>query len=157
MASPFGTIHASLFTFPSLVTADAPGIRLASLDLDSSDVTGSIASRGLIDTRDDHQFLTQVNRVDKGDRLVPAPRPAPPAPQSDAANLAPPADAPVKVPLTVVTAPGAPPAAAADQPPAAAPQSAAKADDDTAAAAPAQVATQPPSTTPIRPTMTTSR
>src|SRR5580704_946712 len=73
MASPFGTIHASLFTFPSLVTADTPTIRLASLDLDSSDVTGSIASRGLIDTRDDHQFFTQVNRVDKGDRLVPAP------------------------------------------------------------------------------------
>jgi len=151
MASPFGTIHASLFRFPRLVTADAPDIRLAALDFDSSDVTGSIASRGLIDTRDEHRFLTEVNRVDKGDRLVPAPPPAPPpvsAPQSDATNPTPPSDAPVKVPLTIVTAPGAPSAAAAEQPPpAAAPQSAVKADEDAAAAAlPAAAATQPPPT-----------
>jgi spore germination cell wall hydrolase CwlJ-like protein len=147
MASPFGTIHASLFTFPRLVTADAPNIRLAALDFDSSDVTGSIASRGLIDTRDDHQFLTEVNRVDKGDRLVPAPRPVP-TPQADAANPPPPSDAAMKVPLTVVTAPGAQPAPAAEPPPpAAAPQSAAKADEDTAAAAPpAEAVTQPPPT-----------
>jgi spore germination cell wall hydrolase CwlJ-like protein len=145
MASPFGTIHASLFTFPRLVTADAPDIRLAALDLDSGDVTGSIASRGLIDTRDDHQFLTEVNRVDKGDRLVPAPRPVP-TPQADAANPPPPSDAPMKIPLTIVTAPGAQPTPAAEDPP----QSAAKADEDTDAAAPpaapAQAVTRPPPT-----------
>ena len=148
MASPFGTIHASLFTFPRLVTADAPDVRLAALDVDSSDVTGSIASRGLIDARDEHEFLTQVNRVDKGDRLVPAPAPAPapvPAPQTDAT----PSETPGIVPLTIVTAPGGQPAPPVEQPsPSAAPQSAAEADEDTAAAAPpaapAEAATQPP-------------
>ena len=143
VASPFGTIHASLFTFPRLGAVDSAQIRLAALDVDTADVTGSIASRALIDTRDDHPFLTQVNRVDKGDRLVPAPRPVP-APQSDAANATPPSDAPVKVPVMIVTAPGAPPATADEQPPPAAPQSAVKADEDTAAAAPAQAPTPPP-------------
>src|SRR5215469_18947096 len=73
MASPFGTIHASLFTFPRLAGADLADVRLASLDVDNRDATGSLASRALIDPRDQpRQFFPQVNRADKGDRLVPA-------------------------------------------------------------------------------------
>ena len=78
--SPFGTIHASLFTFPRLAGAQVEDIQLARLDLDDRDVTGSLASRGLIDPRaEPRRLFPQVDRADKGDRLVPAapPKPAP--------------------------------------------------------------------------------
>jgi len=136
MASPFGTIHATLFTFPRLAGADASDIRPARLDLADREATGSIASRALIDTRDeDYRVFPQVNRIDKGDRLVPAERPAPqvaPAPQQGAQ------DAPMKVPVTIVTAPAAAsaqPAPAASEAPAAAAAA--------PAAPPAAAATQP--------------
>src|SRR5580692_7428357 len=115
MVSPFGTIHATLFTFPRLAGADASDVRLARLDPADRDVTGSIAPRALIDTRDeDRRFFPQVNRIDKGDRLVPAERPAPQAPPPQGAQ-----DAPVQVPLTIVTKPtaaSATPAPAVTQP-----------------------------------------
>jgi spore germination cell wall hydrolase CwlJ-like protein len=93
IASPFGTIHAALITFPRLAGTDLPQaaeFRLASLDLNVSDVTGSIASRALIDPRDDQVLVfPEVNRTLKGDRLVPRQRPTPESaakPQQGATN-----------------------------------------------------------------------
>jgi hypothetical protein len=142
MVSPFGTIHASLFTFPRLAGAEVANVQLARLDLDDRDMTGSLASHGLIDPRDTpRRFFPQVNRVDKGDRRTP---PAPPssatpasqhgtqdapgdadqtlarasAPATTADQPASP-DAPVQVPVIIVTAPAATsaqPAEAVEQP-----------------------------------------
>ena len=122
MVSPFGTIHASLFTFPRLAGADVANVQLARLDVDDRDVTGSLASRALIDPRDRQRLLfPQVNRADKGDRLVPPERPAPqaaPAAQhggqeAPVAEPRTPPDAPTRVPITIVIAPTATPAQAA--------------------------------------------
>jgi spore germination cell wall hydrolase CwlJ-like protein len=127
MVSPFGTIHASLFTFPRLAGAEVGNVRLASLDADDRDVTGSLASRALMDPRDQRRrWFPQVNRADKGDRLVPAVPPTPPpaaqggqdsadidqtlAPAVAPAEPSTPSDVPVRVPVTVVTAPAAAPA-----------------------------------------------
>jgi spore germination cell wall hydrolase CwlJ-like protein len=107
MVSPFGTIHASLFTFPRLAGADVANFQLARLDLDDRDATGSLASRALIDPRDQPRLLfPQVNRADKGDRLMPLERPAPQAPAAQHATTP---DAPARVPVTIVTAPTATP------------------------------------------------
>jgi spore germination cell wall hydrolase CwlJ-like protein len=75
--SPFGTIHAALFRFPQPAGADMPDpveFRLASLDLQDPEITGTIAARALLDTRDRNPVVMfpQVNRAAKGDRLVPA-------------------------------------------------------------------------------------
>jgi spore germination cell wall hydrolase CwlJ-like protein len=93
IASPFGTIHAALITFPRLAGTDlprAPEFRLTSLYPNDPDVTGSIASRALIDPRDDRVLVfPEVNRARKGDRLVPPDRPTPAIsakPQHGAAN-----------------------------------------------------------------------
>ncbi len=155
MVSPFGTIHASLFTFPRLAGAEVADVKLARLDLDDHDVTGSLASRALIDPRDQQRrFFPQVNRADKGDRLVPA---APPATinsqrgaqdapgdvdqtfslasapvTTDDRPTAP--DAPVRVPVTIITAPTATPAQPAG-------------DDEQPAASVAQPAAAPPAAT----------
>jgi spore germination cell wall hydrolase CwlJ-like protein len=136
MVSPFGTIHASLFTFPRLAGAEVANVQLARLDLDDRDMTGSLASHGLIDPRDTpRRFFPQVNRVDKGDRLTPPALPPSATPASqhgtqdapgDAdqtlARASAPAttadqpaspDAPVQVPVIIVTAPAATPAQSA--------------------------------------------
>jgi spore germination cell wall hydrolase CwlJ-like protein len=88
IASPFGTIHAELITFPRL--GDSAGFRLASLDPNDLDLTGSIGSRALIDPRDDRALVfPEVDRRLKGDRLVPLHQPAPTSstkPQQGAAN-----------------------------------------------------------------------
>jgi spore germination cell wall hydrolase CwlJ-like protein len=87
IASPFGTIHAPLITFPRL--ADASGFRLAGLDPNDPDVTGSIASRALIEPRDRALVFPEVDRRLKGDRLVPRQQPEPTSstkPQQGAAN-----------------------------------------------------------------------
>ena len=81
MASPFGTIHAAVYTFPRPAGADMPdavGFRLASLDPNDPDITGSLAARALVDTRDQQRVMVfpEVNRALKGDRLVPRQRPA---------------------------------------------------------------------------------
>ena len=93
IASPFGTIHAALIRFPRLAGTDLPDaaeFRLASFDPNESDVTGSIATRALIDPRDETVLVfPEVNRAAKGDRLVPLERPAPETsakPQQGAAN-----------------------------------------------------------------------
>jgi hypothetical protein len=87
-ASPFGTIHAALITFPRL--DDAAEFRLASLDANDLALTGSIASRALIEPRDDRaQVFPEVDRRLKGDRLVPRHPPEPTSstkPQQGAAN-----------------------------------------------------------------------
>jgi spore germination cell wall hydrolase CwlJ-like protein len=92
MMSAFGTIHAALLTFPRPAGSDMPdptGFRLASLDPNDRDITGSIAARALGDARNDEPALIypEVNRTLKGDRLVPRAPPEPeaaPKPQSDA-------------------------------------------------------------------------
>src|SRR5262249_52296287 len=138
IASPFGTIHAPLITFPRPAgtdLADAGEFRVASLAANDADVTGSIASRALIDPRDDRLVIfPEVNRRLKGDRLVPSERlPAPTPttstkPQQGAANepsegatfalasvSATPVDVPprpddqIKVPVEADTAPIDPP------------------------------------------------
>jgi spore germination cell wall hydrolase CwlJ-like protein len=86
-ASPFGTIHAPLITFPRL--GDAAGIRVASIDPNDPDVTGSIALRALIEPRDQPMVFPEVDRRLKGDRLVPRHEPEPTSstkPQQGAAN-----------------------------------------------------------------------
>src|SRR5215471_2720703 len=82
IASPFGTIHAPLLAFPRPAGTDlrdADDFRSAKLDPNDADVTGSIASRALIDPRDERLLIfPEVNRRLKGDRLVPTERtPAP--------------------------------------------------------------------------------
>lgn len=88
IASPFGTIHAPLITFPRL--ADSAEFRLASVDPNDLDVTGSIGSRALIDPRNDRALVfPEVDRRLKGDRLVPRHQPEPTSstkPQQGAAN-----------------------------------------------------------------------
>jgi hypothetical protein len=80
LASPFGTIHAALFSFPRPTGADMPRpteYRLASLNLGDDDLTGSIGTRALMDMRDHTRVFPEVNRAQKGDRLVPEARPEP--------------------------------------------------------------------------------
>jgi spore germination cell wall hydrolase CwlJ-like protein len=82
IASPFGTIHAPLIMFPRPAgtdLVDAGELRMANIDPNDADVTGSIASRALIDPRDERlRIFPEVNRRLKGDRLVPSERlPAP--------------------------------------------------------------------------------
>ena len=86
-ASPFGTIHAPLITFPRL--DDSAEFRVASLDPNNPDVTGSIALRALIDPQDRPLAFPEVDRRLKGDRLVPRQQPEPTSstkPQQGAAN-----------------------------------------------------------------------
>jgi spore germination cell wall hydrolase CwlJ-like protein len=75
--SPFGTIHAALFTLPRPTGSDMPDpieYRLASLDIDATEITGSIPQRALLElgARNRGLVFPQVNRADKGDRLVPS-------------------------------------------------------------------------------------
>src|SRR5262249_60781406 len=67
IASPFGTIHAPLITFPRF--SDPGEFGLANLDPKDPDITGSIASRAPIHPRDEPVF-PEVDRRLKGDRLV---------------------------------------------------------------------------------------
>src|SRR5690349_2327295 len=82
IVSPFGTIHAPLLAFPRPAGTDlrdGADLRAASLDPNDPDITGSIASRALIDPSDERLLIfPEVNRRLKGDRLVPSERsPAP--------------------------------------------------------------------------------
>ncbi|HEU5275648.1 MAG TPA: cell wall hydrolase [Xanthobacteraceae bacterium] len=125
VASPFGTIHAALFAFPRPAGADVPRpteVSLAGLDLGENDVTASIAAQALIDPRNPPRVFPEVNRSNKGDRLVPKAAPEPamtpvsppsPAPQQGAEH------APGEGETTSAVASVAPaaPAAPADPPP----------------------------------------
>src|SRR5689334_6543941 len=94
IVSPFGTIHAALITLPRPTgtdLSDPAEVRLASIISNDADVTGSIASRGLIDPSNERLLIfPEVNRRLKGDRLVPSERPPAPAtstkPRRGAAN-----------------------------------------------------------------------
>jgi len=95
-ASPFRTIHAALFSFPRPAGADMPepvGVRVVSFRTDDSDVTGSIATRALIEARERVLAFPQVNRAGKGDRLVPSRPPesqeAPPVKPQEGSDAAP--------------------------------------------------------------------
>ena len=74
LKSPFGTIHAATFSFPRPLGATIPEpitTRLASLDVDDSDLAGSVALRALLDlsqTAPSEEVAT-VNRSRKGDRI----------------------------------------------------------------------------------------
>ncbi len=92
IASPFGTIHAALFSFPQPAGSGMPDLRefrLASLDLGGSEFTGSLAAQALQATSDraGEAIFPEVDRTLKGDRLVPHERPSSetsPAPQDGA-------------------------------------------------------------------------
>jgi spore germination cell wall hydrolase CwlJ-like protein len=116
MASPFGTIHAALFSLPRPAGSDMPDpieFHLASLDVDTSEVTGSITQHALLDMseRDRGFVFPEVNRTLKGDRLVPpAPAeasPSPEAPGEAAPNAAPEAE-PAAAPDPAANPPPAP-------------------------------------------------
>ncbi len=93
VASPFGTIHAATFSMPRPIgTAipESPLVRLASL---STDVTGSAASGQFAIRRGPQVVFPEINRSNKGDRLVPS-TPAPPEPASIEQPASPPAEQP---------------------------------------------------------------
>lgn len=78
--SPFGTIHAALFSFPRPAGADMPHpveFRLASLDFEEGDRRGSVGTRALFDMGDHAPVFPEVSRTQKGDRLVPQVKPEP--------------------------------------------------------------------------------
>jgi Cell Wall Hydrolase len=81
IASPFGTIHAAMFSLPRPVGTVIPHPPLYALvNFDPNDVTGSIGSQPLGDTNAPIQFPT-VNRKSKRDALASRARePMPPLP-----------------------------------------------------------------------------
>jgi hypothetical protein len=70
IASPFGTIHAAMFSMPRPVgTAIPPPPIYALANFDPADITGSIGSQPLGDAAATLQFPT-VNRKTKGDSAI---------------------------------------------------------------------------------------
>jgi spore germination cell wall hydrolase CwlJ-like protein len=90
IASPFGTIHAAMFSMPRPVgTAIPPPPLYALANFDPSDITGSIGSQPLGDPLAPLQF-PKVNRKTKGDsKLSRARAPLPPLPPMRAIEPAP--------------------------------------------------------------------
>jgi hypothetical protein len=88
IASPFGTIHAAMFSMPrpiGTVIPEPPTVRLASLS-GAEDVTGSIGIDPFVSRRPAPQVIFPVvNRASKGDRLVPRAPQVEPASGDDAA------------------------------------------------------------------------
>jgi hypothetical protein len=85
IASPFGTIHAATFSFPTPVGSSIPAppaYQLASLDTHASDVAGPFPAPRFFGDPEPQRAFPEVNRVLKGDRLVvPAREPASPPPR----------------------------------------------------------------------------
>ncbi len=81
IASPFGTIHAAMFSLPRPIGTAIPHPPIYALaNFDPSDITGSIGSQLLGDPRGPLQFPS-VNRKGKGDSLIVRRRaPLPPLP-----------------------------------------------------------------------------
>src|SRR5689334_6714977 len=70
MASPFGTIHASMFALPRPIGTAIPQPPLYALaSVDPNEITGSLGREPLGDTSGALQFPS-VNRRTKGDALV---------------------------------------------------------------------------------------
>ncbi len=90
IASPFGTIHAAMFSLPRPVgTAIPPPPLYALANFDPADITGSIGSQPLGDPAAPLQF-PKVNRRTKGDsKLSRARDPLPPLPSVAAIEPAP--------------------------------------------------------------------
>ena len=90
IASPFGTIHAAMFSMPRPVgTAIPPPPIYALANFDPADITGSIGSQPLGDSAAPLQFPT-VNRKTKGDSAISRARePLPPLPSIAAIELMP--------------------------------------------------------------------
>jgi hypothetical protein len=84
IASPFGTIHAAMFSMPRPIGTTIPHPPIYALaNFDPSDITGSIGSQPLGDPTAPVQFPT-VNRKSKGDSRVSRPRePLPPLPETE--------------------------------------------------------------------------
>jgi hypothetical protein len=88
IASPFGTIHAAMFSLPRPIGTAIPHPPIYALaNFDPNDVTGSLASQYLGDPNAPLQFPT-VNRKGKRDSLLSRKRqplpPLPPVPQAQA-------------------------------------------------------------------------
>src|SRR5665811_642709 len=81
IASPFGTIHAAMFSMPRPVGTAIPHPPIYALaNFDPADITGSIGSQPLGDSAAPVQF-PKVNRKGKGDSAISRPRePLPPLP-----------------------------------------------------------------------------
>jgi spore germination cell wall hydrolase CwlJ-like protein len=90
IASPFGTIHAAMFSLPRPVgTAIPPPPLYALANFDPSDITGSIGSQPLGDPMAPLQF-PKVNRKNKRDSMLSRARaPMPPLPPVPAIEPAP--------------------------------------------------------------------
>src|SRR4051812_45522836 len=102
IASPFGTIHAAMFSMPRPIgTAipETPLVHLASLSV-SMDVTGSIGANAdsARPTQPQLGFPT-INRTNKGDRLVPGIPPQPEPASEDGAATSPPVQHPSILPV----------------------------------------------------------
>ncbi len=101
LASPFGTIHAAMFTFPRPLgssTPEPPVYQLASFDPRSLDVTGSLPERAVGGDLPLGYVFPTVERRLKGNLLVP--RTAPHADASPAAAEPEPTDDPVGAELS---------------------------------------------------------
>src|SRR6184192_677230 len=91
IASPFGTIHAGMFSLPRPLGTGMPdpaGFRLAKFQSLDSEITGAIrpvSLRALPDPDPDPIVFPEVDRAHKGDLLVPGARPRPPQPPPEAA------------------------------------------------------------------------
>src|SRR5947199_5618843 len=92
IASPFGTIHASMFSLPRPLGTGMPdpaGFRLARLEIRGGEITGAIQPVSLREMPDpDPIVFPQVDRSHKGDLLVPSARPKPQQPD-EAARIEP--------------------------------------------------------------------
>src|SRR5476651_2046093 len=97
IASPFGTIHAAMFSMPRPVgTAIPPPPLYALANFDPADITGSIGREPLGDSAAMLQFPT-VNRKTKGDSVISRARePLPPLPEIAALDPMPDAEVDAK-------------------------------------------------------------
>jgi hypothetical protein len=97
IASPFGTIHAAMFSLPRPVGTAIPHPPIYALaNFDPTDITGSIGKQPLGDDTAPLQF-PKANRKAKRDSLVTRPRePLPPLPPVPAIESIPQADASTK-------------------------------------------------------------
>ena len=92
IASPFGTIHASMFSLPRPLGTGMPdpaGFRLAKFESRDGEITGTVRPVSLRQMPDpDPIVFPEVDRSHKGDLLVPGARPKPPQPD-EAARIEP--------------------------------------------------------------------
>src|SRR6266567_4576752 len=92
IASPFGTIHASMFSLPRPLGTGMPdpaGFRPAKFEIRDAEITGTVQPVSLREMPDpDPIVFPEVDRSHKGDLLVPSARPKP-QPPDEAARIEP--------------------------------------------------------------------